>query len=135
MFLDVLRFLGGIASAAAVIAFAGAIAGNLLRSLSRRVTSRRLGWLLGDLSAAEAFGIGLLLMTFVVAAMHGWIGSSAIGPAWFRYATGAGVAFCVFLMATRSKQRKKGQGQDEREPITPAADTVPMPKGRGAASM
>ncbi|MDX8500653.1 hypothetical protein RFM99_19805 [Mesorhizobium sp. VK4C] len=105
MFLEILRIIGGIGGATILMAATGSIAGHFLRTLSRRVTSERLAWLLGDLSAAEAFGIGLMLMTFVAAAFQGWIGLST-SRAWFENALGAGVAFLVFLTVSRRNRKQ-----------------------------
>lgn len=106
MFLEILRFVGGIASTAIAMAVTGAITGQLLRTLSRRVTSERLAWLLGDLSAAEAFGIGLVLMTLVASALHSWVGAGSMGYAWFRYAVGASVAFYAFFLVFQRNRKR-----------------------------
>jgi hypothetical protein len=109
MFLEILSFLGGIAGTAVVMAIAGAVAGQLLRTLSRRVTDERVAWLLGDLSAAEAFGMGLVLMTVLIAAFDAWVGAGS-GYAWFKCAVGAAIAFWTFLLVSRRTRK----GSDRR---------------------
>jgi hypothetical protein len=99
-----LAFLAWIVSAAIVMAVAGTIVGEILRFISGRVKGDRLAWLVGDLSRGEAFGLGLLLATFVVAgaytAMSG--GTADYGGAWIHYTVGAAVAFAVYaIVASR----------------------------------
>jgi hypothetical protein len=95
---ETIRILGIVVSAAVVMGIAGAILGELLRFLSRRVSMPRLGWLLGNLSQGEGFGLGLLISTFIVAGVFSAIsgGSVDYGSAWFRYAIGAALAFAAF---------------------------------------
>ncbi|MDW6024175.1 hypothetical protein SAZ10_20715 [Mesorhizobium sp. BAC0120] len=110
MFLEILSFVGGIAVTAVVMAIAGAVAGQLLRTLSRRVSDERVAWLLGDLSAAEAFGMGLVLMTVLVAAFDTWLGAASMGYAWFKYAVGAAIAFWTFLLVSRRTRKASNRG-------------------------
>jgi hypothetical protein len=102
---ETVRILGVAVSAAVVVGIAGAIIGELLRFLSRRVTSQRFGWLFGNLSQGEGFGLGLLISTFVVAGGYFAISGGAIGygDAWLRYAAGAALAFAAFGIASNRR--------------------------------
>ena len=95
---ETIRILGIVVSAAVVMGIAGAILGELLRFLSRRVSMPRLDWLLGNLSQGEGFGLGLLISTFIVAGVFSAISGGAVdyGSAWFRYAIGAALALAAF---------------------------------------
>jgi hypothetical protein len=104
MLQQILAALGWVVSAAVVAGLAGAIIGEVLKFVSRRVADTRLGWLFGDLGFGEAFGLGLLIATFVVAGAYSAISGGAVpyGSAWFRYAIGAGVAFAAYgVVASR----------------------------------
>jgi hypothetical protein len=80
------------------MAIAGAVVGESLRFLSRRLGSPRFGWLFGNLSQGEGFGLGMLLSTFVVAGVYSAISGGTVdyGTAWFKYAIGAALAFAAF---------------------------------------
>lgn len=95
---EAIRILGVVVGAAVVMGIAGAIVGELLKHMSRRVNSQRFGWLVGNLSQGEGFGLGLLVSTFVVAGAYFAIsgGTVGYGAAWFRYAIGAALAFAAF---------------------------------------
>ncbi len=104
MLQQILAALGWVVSAAVVAGLAGAIIGEVLKVISRRLVHTRLGWLFGDLGFGEAFGLGLLVATFVVAGVYSIISGGAIpyGSAWFRYAIGAAVAFAAYgVVASR----------------------------------
>lgn len=101
---EIVRILSIAIGAAVVMGIAGAIVGELLRFISRRVTSPRFGWLLGNLSQGEGFGLGLLISTFLAAGAYFAISGGAMGygDAWFRYAIGAALAFAAFgLISSR----------------------------------
>jgi len=102
---ETVRILGVAVGAAVVMGIAGAIIGELLRFFSRRVASERFGWLVGNLSLGEGFGLGLLISTFVVAAAYVAIGGGATGygDAWLRYAVGAVLAFAAFGLVSSRK--------------------------------
>lgn len=96
--------LAWVISAAVVMAVAGTIVGEILKFISVRVTSPRFAWLFGKLTMGEAFGLGLLLATFIVAIAYSAIsgGTVGYGAAWFHYAIGAAVAFAAYgVVASR----------------------------------
>ena len=105
MIQETIRILSVAIGAAVVVGIAGAIIGELLRFLSRRVTGPSLGWLFGKLSLGEGFGLGLLISTFVVAGAYFAISGGAIsyGDAWLRYAVGAALAFAAFGIVSSRK--------------------------------
>jgi hypothetical protein len=98
-----LAILAWVVGAAVVVGVAGAIVGEALRFVSRRITSPRVAWLCGNLSLDEGFGLGLLAASFIVAGAYALVGSEIdLGYAWFRYAVGAAVAFAAYgIVASR----------------------------------
>jgi hypothetical protein len=104
MLQQLLAILAWIAGAAVVVGIAGAIVGEFLRFLSRRITSARIAWLCGNLTLGEGFGLGLLVVSFIVAGAYVAISGGLIdyGSAWIRYAVGAAVAFAAYgVVASR----------------------------------
>ena len=95
---ETIRILSVVIGATIVMGISGAIVGELLRFVSRRVTGPSLGWLFGKLSLGEGFGLGLLISTFLVAGAYFVLSGGTIGygDAWFRYAIGAALAFAAF---------------------------------------
>ncbi len=101
---QILAPLLSILSAAVVVGVAGAIIGEILRFLSRRVINPRRAWLWGSLSFGEGFGFGLLIASLLVAVAYGTIsgGEISYGSAWLRYAIGAAIAFAAYgIVAAR----------------------------------
>lgn len=104
MLQQVLAILAWIVGAAVVVGVAGAIVGEALRFISRRVTNPKIAWLCGNLSLGEGFGLGLLVASFVVAGAYAAAAGEGIdyGDAWFRYAIGGAVAFAAYgIVASR----------------------------------
>ena len=99
---QILAALAWVVSAAVVTGIAGAIIGEILRLLSRRITGPRFAWLLSNLTLGEGFGFGLLIASFLVAGAYSAMSGGAIeyGHAWFRYIVGAAVAFGVYGIVT-----------------------------------
>jgi hypothetical protein len=95
---QIFEILAWIVGAAVVVGVAGAVAGEALRFVSRRITNPKIAWLCGNLSLGEGFGLGLLVASFVVAGAYTAAGGGVIdyGYAWFRYAIGAAVAFAAY---------------------------------------
>lgn len=108
MIKEAILVLSAVVSTSLVMAVAGAVVGEMLRFISRRITSQRLGWLFGNLSPEEGFGLGLLIATFLVAGAYSAASGGVIGygSAWFRYAAGAAIAFVIFCFITRNKRMK-----------------------------
>lgn len=104
MLQQILAVLAWVAGAAVVVGIAGAIVGEVLRFLSRRIRSPRVAWLCGDLSLGEGFGLGLLVASFIVAGAYVAMSGGLVdyGSAWIRYLIGAAVAYAAYgVVASR----------------------------------
>jgi hypothetical protein len=104
MFQQIFAILASVIGAAVVVGVAGAIVGEALRFISRRVTNPRIAWLCGNLSLGEGFGLGLLAASFIVAGAYVAAsgGGAEYGYAWLRYLVGAAVAFAAYgIVASR----------------------------------
>ena len=108
MIKEAILILSAVVSTSLVMAVAGAVVGEMLRFISRRITSPRISWLFGNLSPEEGFGLGLLMATLLVAGAYSAASGGVVGygSAWFRYAAGAAIAFVIFCLITRNKRMK-----------------------------
>lgn len=108
MIKEAILILGVVISTSLVMAVAGAVVGEILRFMSRRITSQRFGWLFGNLAPEEGFGLGLMVATFLVAGANSAASGGLVdyGSAWFKYAAGAAIAFIVYCFVTRNKRVK-----------------------------
>ncbi len=103
MLQQVLGAVVWIVGAAVVVGIAGAVVGEILRFISRRMEG---SWLFGNLTLGEGFGLGLVVATFIVAGAYSAFSGGEIpfGSAWFRYAAGAVVAFAAYgIVASRRR--------------------------------
>ena len=108
MFQQILAILASVVAAAVVVGVAGAIVGEVLRFISRRVSNPKIAWLCGNLSLGEGFGLGILVASFIVAGAYAAISGGAVdyGSAWFRYAIGGAIAFAAYgAVASRRSVR------------------------------
>ncbi|MBN9251725.1 MAG: hypothetical protein BGO03_10350 [Mesorhizobium sp. 61-13] len=104
MLQQIFEFLAWVVGAAVVVGVAGAIVGEALRFISRRVTNPKIAWLCGNLSLGEGFGLGLVVASFIVAGAYAAAGGDGVdyGYAWFRYAIGGALAFAAYgIVASR----------------------------------